>query len=81
MASRMISQLDNALKNLDSTLTLEIPLEPSGSCSSSPSISLELDGVPLPTSIPEPSISPPSREDLEATTSSGSPPTTVGLPP
>lgn len=39
-ASRMTSSLDSALKNLDLTLELEMPLGPQGSCSSSPDISL-----------------------------------------
>lgn len=58
MASPLTSLLDNAIKNLDLTLTLEIPLAaPSESCSSSPSISLALDGIPLPTLQQPPSIS------------------------
>ncbi len=57
MESPKTSLLDNAIKNLDSTLELEIPLGPLGSCSSCPSISLELDGMELPISRPPPSIS------------------------
>ena len=57
MKSHEISLLANALKNQDLTLSLEIPLEPSESCSCSPRISLELDGTPLPTLRPPPNIS------------------------
>jgi hypothetical protein len=58
MPSRITSLVDSAIKNLDLTLTLEIPLGQSESCSSSPSISLELDGTPLPTLGPQPDILP-----------------------
>ncbi len=57
MASPMPYWLGSALKNLDLTLTLEIPLAPSGSCSSCHSISLALDGTPLPIFRPAPTIS------------------------
>ncbi len=57
MASPEISSLASAIKNLDSTLELEIPLEPLDSCNSCLSISLELDGIPLEISKPGPSIS------------------------
>lgn len=70
---------DSAIKNLDLSLSLEIPLAPSGSCSSCPDISLMLDGMALPISKPEPSISPPSPSDLEGTSSSHWP-GTIGDP-
>ena len=58
MKSPIISRLDSALKNQSLTLRLEIPLPAaSDSCNSSPKISLELDGAPLPTSIQESTIS------------------------
>jgi hypothetical protein len=57
MKSRETSSLDSALKNLDLTLELEIPLELSGSCSSSPSISLGPVKIPLGTSTQEQPIS------------------------
>lgn len=63
MKSPLDSSLDNATKNLDLTLTLEIPLAPSGSCNSSPDISLALDGTPLPISPRGPSILPPFTKD------------------
>lgn len=50
MASHRDSFADSALKNLDLTLGLEIPLLPSGSCSSCPSISLGPVKVQLGTS-------------------------------
>lgn len=57
MKSHEDSSLDSAIKNLDLTLSLEIPLAPSGSCSSSPSISLGPVTIPLGTSTQEGPIS------------------------
>jgi hypothetical protein len=57
MASRQESSLVSALKNLDLTLELEIPLGPSGSCSCSPVISLGPVKIPLGTSTPQGPIS------------------------
>jgi hypothetical protein len=57
MASQKTSLLDSAMKNLDLTLELEVPLEPSGSCSSSPSISLGPVKIQPGTLGPAPSIS------------------------
>lgn len=45
--SQPTSSLGSAIKNQDLTLGLEVQLAPSGSCSSSPGISLELEGMPL----------------------------------
>jgi hypothetical protein len=53
----MTSSLDSAIKNLDLTLTLEIPLGQSDSCNSSPSISLGPVKIPLGTSEQEGPIS------------------------
>ncbi len=50
MASPKTFLQDNVTKNLDLTLEVEIPLEPSGSCSSSGSISLGPVKVPFGTS-------------------------------
>ena len=72
----MGSSLDNAIKNLDLTLELEIPLGPSGSCSSSPSISLGPVTIPLGTSIQPPSISGVFTKDSLMTGNSPSPGTT-----
>ena len=44
------SLADSAIKNLDLTLTLEIPLGQSDSCNCSPSISLGPVKIPLKTS-------------------------------
>ena len=76
MASQKDSFLDSATKNLDLTLTLEIPLEPSGLCSSSANISLGPVKVQLGTSTQPGIISPPSPSDLEAIGSSPSQDTT-----
>lgn len=57
MKSHEDSSLVSAMKNLDLTLTLEIPLGPSGSCNSSPSISLGPVKIPLGTSTQEGPIS------------------------
>lgn len=58
MASLKDSAVVNAIKNLDLTLTLEMPIRgPSDSSSCFPSISLELDGTPLKTLEQEPGIS------------------------
>lgn len=57
MKSHEDSSLDSALRNLDLTLSLEIPLAPSESCSSSPSISLGPVSIPLGTSTQEGPIS------------------------
>lgn len=76
MASRKTSLLDSVTKNLDLTLELEIPLEPSGSCSSSANISLGPVKVQLGTSTQPGIISPPSPRDLEAIGSSDLPDTT-----
>lgn len=64
MASRPISSLANAGKNLDLTLSLTIPLAPSGSCSSSLVISLGPVSMELGTSTQPGPISPPSPSDL-----------------
>lgn len=79
MASRKTSLLDNATKNLDLTLSLEIPLGPSGSCNSSPRIFLGPVTIPLGTSTQEAPILPPSPKDLREIGSSDSLPTTMGL--
>jgi hypothetical protein len=57
MKSQQDSSLGSAIKNLDLTLSLEIPLEPLGSCSSSPSISLGPESIQLGTSTQEGPIS------------------------
>ncbi len=57
MASRIFSAVGSAMKNLDLTLTLEVPLGRSDSSNSCPSISLALDGIPLPTLPPPDNIS------------------------
>ena len=66
MASPKDSLLGNAMKNLDLTLSLEIPLAPPESCNCSPSISLGPVSIPLGTSEREGPISPPSPSDLAA---------------
>ena len=66
MASPKDSLLGNAMKNLDLTLSLEIPLAPPESCNCSPSISLGPVSIPLGTSGPPGPISPPSAKDLAA---------------
>lgn len=51
MASRKESSVDSAIRNLDLTLSLEIPLQaPSDSCNYCPSISLGPVKIPLGTS-------------------------------
>lgn len=68
MTSHWDSSLGSAIKNLDFDLTLEIPLEPSGSCSSSPSILLGPVSIPSGTSTQEGPISGTfTKSDLEAT--------------
>jgi hypothetical protein len=74
----MISPLDKFTKSLDLTLTLEIPLAPSGLPSCSPNISVELDSTRLPTLERAPSILPPSPSDLAGIGSSDSLPTILG---
>jgi hypothetical protein len=81
MASRKDSFLDSATKNLALTLELEIPLEPSGLCSSSANISLGPVKVQLGTSTQPGIISPPSRSDLEVIGNSDSLDTTGGQLP
>jgi hypothetical protein len=82
MPSQKISSLESATKNLDLTLELEVPLEPSGSCSSSLDISLGPVKIQLGTSQTQGSISGEfTKEDLDMegdleTGSSASPPTT-----
>jgi hypothetical protein len=57
MKSPETSSLASALKNLDLTLEVEVPLGPSDSCNSFPSISLGPVKIPLTTSIQEQPIS------------------------
>lgn len=63
---RMISALDKFTQNLDLTLSLQIPLGPSGLHNSSLSFSLGQAAIQLKTSEPQQPISPPSQSDLEA---------------
>lgn len=65
MESRKTSLLDSALQNLDLTLALSVPLEPSGLPSSCLNISLGPVKVQLGTSTQPGVISPPSRSDLQ----------------
>jgi hypothetical protein len=80
MKSHQDSSLDSALKNLDLTLSLEIPLEPSGSCSSSPSISLGPVKIPLGTSTQEGPISGVfTKDQLDSETGNSPLPLTTGV--
>jgi hypothetical protein len=79
MGSLKDSALGSAIKNLDLTLSLEIPLPgPSDSSNSCPSISLGPVLIPLGTSPPVQPILPPSPNDLAAIGSSDSLPTIMG---
>jgi hypothetical protein len=53
----MTSSLDSAIKNLDITLQLEIPLGPLGLCNFCPNFSLALGETQFEISPPPPSIS------------------------
>jgi hypothetical protein len=77
MPSLKDSALDSAIKNLDLTLGLEMPLPAQSDCSNcSPSISLGPVKIPLGTSGQHANILPPSASDLEAIGNSDSQPMT-----
>lgn len=67
MGYRKIYSRVSALRRAGLTLSLEMPIAgPSDSCNSCPSISLGPVSIPFGILEPAPSISPPSKSDLEA---------------